>query len=79
MNMLKSIRGIEHRLNPLHVYCRLIDAGLSRDFSGQVCRYYEVFLFRWIVCITQRWTTFWFLARERVCLRYVTMRRNPPC
>ncbi|MCF8144175.1 MAG: hypothetical protein K9N21_09670 [Deltaproteobacteria bacterium] len=52
MKMSRPILGLQHTLNPLHVYCRLLDAGLSRDFSAQLCRYYEISLFRWIARFT---------------------------
>jgi hypothetical protein len=72
MNMLRPILGIQHRLNPLHVYCRLLDTGLSREFSGQVCQCYEIFLFRWIARFTHRSTSFLFLTRERISLKRIT-------
>jgi hypothetical protein len=79
MKILRPIRALEHTLNPLHVYCRLVDTGLSRRFSVQVCQYYELFLFRWIACLTHRSTCLCLLARERVLVRHVTRRHNPPC
>jgi len=72
MKMLKTILGLQHMLNPLHVYCRLLDTGLSREFSGQICQYYEIFLFRWIARFTHRSASLFFLARERILLRYIT-------
>jgi len=72
MKMLKPILGLQHTLNPLHVYCRLLDTGLNREFSAQICQYYEIFLFRWIARFTHRSTSLYFLARERILLRYIT-------
>lgn len=43
---------IHHRLNPLHVYCRLIERGLDRRLSFRLCRYYETLLFRWVIPLT---------------------------
>lgn len=36
----------KHILNPLHVYCRLIDIGLSKSIAKTVCSFYERTLFR---------------------------------
>jgi len=42
MTVFKEIRlHLEHALNPLHVYCRLLDMGFSKDFSRRVCVIYE--------------------------------------
>ncbi len=32
---------LQHRLNPLHVYCRLCSAGLSERTAYRVCGVYE--------------------------------------
>lgn len=37
---------LQHRLNPLHVYCRLRDAGLSRHVAARFCGAYERYLYR---------------------------------
>jgi hypothetical protein len=42
------ILNIQHRINPLHIYCRLIDGGLDRRVSLAVCRYYEHLVFFWL-------------------------------
>jgi len=44
--------SIQHRLNPLHVYCRLVDNGLNKRFSLSICRYYEILIYSWLVCFT---------------------------
>jgi hypothetical protein len=37
-----GFRGlIKHYLNPLHVYCRLLDIGLSEKTASSFCRRYE--------------------------------------
>jgi hypothetical protein len=46
--VVARLLSIQHRLNPLHLYCRLLDAGLSRDLSASLCRSYEIILFLWI-------------------------------
>jgi hypothetical protein len=40
---------IQHRLNPLHVYCRLIERGLNKQVSISICKYYEIFIYSWLV------------------------------
>lgn len=46
--MEKFILSMHHTFNPLHIYCRLIDAGLNRNTSQRICRYYEIFIFKWL-------------------------------
>jgi len=38
---------LQHRLNPLHVYCRLRDYGLSSHFAIRVSHAYERFYKVW--------------------------------
>ena len=40
--------NIQHRFNPLHVYCRLVERGLNKKSSLSVCRYYEIFIYSWL-------------------------------
>lgn len=37
---------MQHMLNPLHVYCRLKDIGVSGPLAHRMCRMYERFVFR---------------------------------
>ncbi|SDK93878.1 hypothetical protein SAMN05660337_1773 [Maridesulfovibrio ferrireducens] len=37
---------MEHIFNPLHIYCRLIDCGLSSRTAKKVARIYELFIFK---------------------------------
>lgn len=50
--MLKNILNIQHHLNPLHLYCRLVEIGLSKKLSISVCRHYEIFIYSWLVWLT---------------------------
>jgi hypothetical protein len=43
-----KILAIQHRLNPLHLYCRFLDRGLSKRLSFSLCRSYEVLIFIWV-------------------------------
>ncbi len=29
--------GIQHRMNPLHIYCRLIELGVSKKRAKKIC------------------------------------------
>jgi len=35
----------QHRANPLHVYCRLMDLGMGRYISRKLCTFYERYLY----------------------------------
>jgi hypothetical protein len=43
---------MQHRLNPLHVYCRLIERGLNKRMSISICKYYEIFIYSWLVWLS---------------------------
>jgi len=32
----------QHELNPLHVYCRLLDAGVAKDAARRLASWWEV-------------------------------------
>ena len=38
--------AFQHVFNPLHVYCRLKDMGLSAPVAQRMCRAYERYVFR---------------------------------
>ena len=42
MNRMKHY--IQHRLNPLHIYCRLLDCGLPNPVASRLSTVYE----RWV-------------------------------
>lgn len=44
MNRLRNY--LQHRLNPAHVYCRLLDFGLASDSARRVCSVYERFIYK---------------------------------
>ena len=37
--------NIQHCLNPLHVYCRLVERGLNKKSSLSICRCYEILIY----------------------------------
>jgi len=46
--LVKKILAMQHRLNPLHVYCRFLDRGMSKRLSTSICKVYETVIFSWI-------------------------------
>ena len=47
---MRRIRNyLQHRLNPLHMYCRLRDAGASGRTAKRLCFVYERFFYRAIL------------------------------
>ena len=42
------ILQIQHGLNPLHVYCRLVDRGLDKKWSRSICKYYGIIVYSWL-------------------------------
>lgn len=44
MNNLR--RRLQHFLNPLHLYCRLVEAGLTEPLARRMSRAYERALYR---------------------------------
>jgi hypothetical protein len=43
--LVARLLSIQHRLNPLHVYCRLLDRGVSRNLAMSAGKAYERLLF----------------------------------
>jgi hypothetical protein len=43
--LVAKLLSIQHRSNPLHLYCRLLEKGLSRRLSMSLCKGYEILLF----------------------------------
>ena len=44
--------NVQHRLNPLHVYCRLVERGLNKKSSLSICRCYEILIYSSLASIT---------------------------
>ena len=47
--MRRLRKYLQHRLNPLHMYCRLRDVGASGRMARRVCFVYERFVYRAIL------------------------------
>ncbi len=50
--LLRKMLDIQHCMNPLHVYCRLVERGLSKKTSISICKYYEICIYSWLVWFT---------------------------
>lgn len=44
MNRLRNY--LQHHLNPVHMYCRLLDFGLASRNARRVCSVYERFIYK---------------------------------
>ena len=61
-SVIPYIFAIQHRMNPLHVYCRFRDSGYRRGASVFYCRVYEIIVFSWVrivlhgvLIVARRW------------------------
>lgn len=45
MSLEERFLDIQHRCNPLHVFCRLVDRGFSKKTSKRACRCYEILIY----------------------------------
>lgn len=41
---------LQHRMNPLHIYCRLREMGMSCNAAQRMTGFYERFVYRWTLC-----------------------------
>lgn len=39
---------LEHILNPLHIYCRMVDITRSKSFAQFICHYYDKYCWGWL-------------------------------
>jgi hypothetical protein len=47
--MLASrLMKLQHVLNPVHVYCRIMEAGVRRDLAVTMSRSYEILVFTFL-------------------------------
>ena len=44
--------NIQHSLNPLHVYCRLMERGLNKKLCMSICRCYEILIYASLTWVT---------------------------
>jgi len=46
--MIRLMLALQHRLNPLHLFCRLIEKGWNKDCSMFACKWYEILIYSWL-------------------------------
>lgn len=51
--MEKLMLSIQHSINPLQIYCRLIDIGLEKRDSMFLVKYYEFTIYKWLLSLTR--------------------------
>jgi hypothetical protein len=73
--VITRILNIQHRINPLHIYCRLVDGGLDRRVSQAFCRYYEHLVFFWLKRVLKTLIYLHFLCDREFTLHRVIRRK----
>jgi hypothetical protein len=46
--MRNVMLALQHCLNPLHLYCRLVDKGLNKKLSMSICKWYQIIVYSWL-------------------------------
>ena len=67
--------AIQHRLNPLHVYCRLLDRGFGRRISTSLGKSYEALIFIWLSWIIKTVMYLFFAMNRDYKIRQKLKRR----
>ena len=52
ITLLNTMLNIQHRFNPLHVYCRLVERGLNKKLSISICKGYNILIYSWLAYFT---------------------------
>jgi hypothetical protein len=73
--MVGRFLAIQHRLNPLHMYCRCLDKGLSKRFSVYLCKSYEILIFIWVTRIFRLIVRFLCIVNKGFSVREEIKRR----
>jgi hypothetical protein len=50
--LVGTMLNIQHRFNPLHVHCRLVERGLNKGLSALICRWYGILIYSWLARLT---------------------------
>ena len=45
--MRKLVLTIQHRLNPLHLYCRMVEKGWNKKCCMSMCKWYQILIYSW--------------------------------
>ncbi len=43
---LEDLREFEHIYNPQHLYCRLIDLGLEKEYAKRIAHIYDIGIYQ---------------------------------
>lgn len=73
--MVDRFLAIQHRLNPLHIYCRLLDRGLGMGLSASICKFYEIAIYFWISWTIKTMVHFFCVMNSSLSVQR-EMRRN---
>ena len=49
--MESLILNFQHKFNPLHIYCRLLDKGFDPQISLRLSRCYEILIYKWLTLL----------------------------
>ena len=44
--------NIQHRFNPLHVHCRMVENGFGKKITTSFCKWYGILVYSWLVRLT---------------------------
>ncbi|MBW2107585.1 MAG: hypothetical protein JRI36_02810 [Deltaproteobacteria bacterium] len=50
--MRERLLNVQHRFNPLHVHCRLVERGVNQAVSLSICRWYEALVYGWLAWLS---------------------------
>jgi hypothetical protein len=50
--LVGTMLNIQHRFNPLHVHCRLVERGLNKGLSASICKWYGILIYSWLARLT---------------------------
>ena len=71
--MLNMMLNIQHRFNPLHVHCRLVERGLNKRSSLSICGYYEIFIYNWLARVTRVGVQICRLMKGRIIMKMLVV------
>ena len=70
-----KLLAIQHRMNPLHVYCRLLERGFGRRISTSLGKSYEALIFIWLSWIIKTVMYLFFAMNRDYKIRQKLKRR----
>ena len=55
---VRLMLGVQHHLNPLHIYCRLVELNLRKETAMGLCRVHEIMVWSWVSAVIVRFMRF---------------------